>query len=117
MSEDVETELCNEEDVMREGGVSNGVRDEVGNDVVGSQCKGAIPICPIGRGCVRVVVVEGDVTAQKVGYLLDEALREESESGVSFGYGRGHGGDACFDVNQLGIEVFPGKGWRMANGG
>jgi hypothetical protein len=27
-------------------------------------------------------------------------------------YGGGHGGDACLDVNQLGIEVFPGKGWR-----
>ena len=100
---------------MREGGVSNGVRDEVGNDVV--DYIGAIPICPIGRGCVRVVVVEGDVTAQTVGYLLDEALQEESGSGVSFGYGRGHGGDACFDVNQLGIEVFPGKGWRTADGG
>ena len=33
-----------------------------------------------------------------------------------FGYGGGHGGDACLDVNQLGIAVFPGKGWRT-NGG
>ncbi len=32
-------------------------------------------------GVVRVVVVE-DVTAQEVGYLLDEALGEELEFGV-----------------------------------
>jgi hypothetical protein len=25
--------------------------------------------------------------------------------------GGGHGGDACLDVNKLGIEVFSGKGW------
>jgi hypothetical protein len=73
----VEAELCNEEGVMGEGGDSDGVRDELGNDVVvGSQCKGAIPVGPIGRGFVRVVVVE-NVAAQEVGYLLDEALREE----------------------------------------
>ena len=23
----------------------------------------------------------------------------------------GHGGDACLDVDQLSVEVFPGKGW------
>ena len=68
-------ELCNEEGVMGEGGYSDGVGDESGNDVVGSQCKGAIPIGPIRRGFVRVVVVE-NVAAQEVGYLLDEALRE-----------------------------------------
>ena len=50
---------------MREGRDSNGVKDEAGNDVLGSRCKGAIPIGPIGRGCIRVVVVE-DVTAQEV---------------------------------------------------
>jgi hypothetical protein len=38
---------------------------------------GAIPVGLIGWGFVRVVVVE-NVTAQEVGYLLDEALREES---------------------------------------
>ena len=31
-------------------------------------------------------------------------------------YGSGHGGDACLDVNNLGIEVFPGKGWRTNEG-
>ena len=30
--------------------------------------------------------------------------------------GGGHGGDACLDVNQLGIEVFSGKGWRTNRG-
>ncbi len=73
----VEAELCIEEGVMGEGDDSDGVGDESGNDVVGSQCKGAIPVGPIGRGFVRVVVVE-NVAAQEVGYLLDEALREES---------------------------------------
>ena len=34
----VEAELCNEEDVMGEGGDSDGVGDELGNDVVCSQC-------------------------------------------------------------------------------
>ena len=69
----IEAELCNEEGVMGEGGDSDGVRDESGNDVVGRQCKGAIPVGPIGLGSVRVVVVE-DVAAHEVGYLLDEAL-------------------------------------------
>jgi hypothetical protein len=32
---------------------------------------------PSGRGFVHVVVIE-NVAAQEVGYLLDEALREES---------------------------------------
>ena len=73
----VEAELCNEEGMMGEGSDSNGVGDESGNDVVVSQCKGVIPVGPIGRGFVRVVVVE-NVAAQEVGYLLDEALREES---------------------------------------
>ncbi len=45
--------------------------------MVGCCCKGGIPICPILGGVVRVVVVE-DVAAQEVGYLLDEALGEES---------------------------------------
>ncbi len=27
-----------------------------------------------------------------------------------------HGGDACLDVDQLGVEVFPGKGWRTNMG-
>jgi len=71
------SELCNEDGVMGEGGDSDGVGDEPGNDVGGSQCKGPIPVGPIGRGFVRVVVIE-NVTAQEVGYLLDEALREES---------------------------------------
>jgi hypothetical protein len=43
---------------MGEGGDSDGVGDEAGNDVVGSRRKGAIPIGPIRRGCNRVVVVE-----------------------------------------------------------
>ena len=34
---------------------------------------------------------------------------------VSDGGGHG-GGDACLDVNQLGIEVFSGKGWRTNRG-
>ncbi len=69
----IEAELCNEEGMMGEGGDSDGVGDEPGNDVVGSQCKGAIPVGPIGRGFVCVVVIE-NITAQEVGYLLDEAL-------------------------------------------
>ena len=73
----VEAELCNEEGMIREDGDANGVGDEAGDDVVGICPKGAIPIGPVGRGCVCVVVVE-DVAAQEVGYLLDEALREES---------------------------------------
>ncbi len=28
----------------------------------------------------------------------------------------GHGDDACLDVNQLGVEVFPGEGWRTNRG-
>jgi len=73
----IEAELCNEEGVMGEGGDSDGVGDELDNDVVGSQCKVAIPVGPIGWGFVRVVVVE-IVAAREVGYLLDEALREET---------------------------------------
>ena len=90
---------------MREDWDADGVRYEAGDDVVGSRRKGAIPISPIGRGCIRVVLVEvEDVAAQKVGYLLDEALREESEFSVSVSYVGGHGGDACLlNVNQLGI--------------
>ena len=65
--------MCNEEGVVGEGGDSDGVGDESGNDVVGCRCKGAVPVGPIGWGCVRVIVVE-DVAAQEVGYLLDEAL-------------------------------------------
>ncbi len=55
----------------------SGVGNEPGNDVVGDQCKGAVPVGPIGRGFVRVVVIE-NIAAQEVGYLLDEALQEES---------------------------------------
>ena len=73
----IEAELCNEEGVMGEGGDSDGVGDELDNDVVGSQCKVAIPVGPIGWGFVRDVVVE-NVAAREVGYLLDEALREGS---------------------------------------
>ena len=73
----VEAELCNEEGVMGEGVDSDGVGDELDNDVVGSQCKVAIPVGPIGWGFVRDVVVE-NVAAREVGYLLDEALREGS---------------------------------------
>ena len=69
----VEAELCNEEGVMGEGGDSDIVKDKSGNDVIGGQCKGGIPVGPIGWGFVCVVVVE-NVTAQEVGYLLDEAL-------------------------------------------
>ena len=69
----VEAELCNEEGMIREDVDANGVGDEAGDDVVGICPKGAIPIGPVGRGCVCVVVVE-DVAAQEVGYLLDEAL-------------------------------------------
>ena len=76
---------------MREDWDADGVRYEAGDDVVGSRRKGAIPISPIGRGCVRVVLVE-DVAAQEVGYLLDEALQEESEFRVSVSYVGGHAG-------------------------
>ena len=48
----VEAELCNEEGVVGEGGDSDGVGDEPSNDVVGSQCKGSIPVGPIGWGFV-----------------------------------------------------------------
>lgn len=68
-----EAELCNEKGVVGEGGDSDGVGDESGNDVVGRRCKGAIPVSPIWWGFLRVVVVE-DVTAQEVRYLLKEAL-------------------------------------------
>jgi hypothetical protein len=74
-SSGVEAELW--EGMMGEGGDSGGVRDEPGNDVAGGQCKGAIPVGPIGRGFICVVVIE-NVDVQEVGYLLDEALREES---------------------------------------
>ena len=83
--------------------------------MVGCRHKGAIPICPVGWGFVRFIVVE-DVAAQEVGYLLDKASREESEFSVWAGYGSRYGGDACLDVNQLGIEVFMGEGLRT-NGG
>jgi hypothetical protein len=49
---------------MGEGGDSDGVGDESGNDVVSSQCKGVIPVGPIGRGFVSVVVIE-NVAAQE----------------------------------------------------
>ena len=39
---------------MREGWDADGVRDEAGDDVVGSRRKGAIPISPIGQGSVRL---------------------------------------------------------------
>ncbi len=48
---------------MGEGGDANNVRDEPCYDVVGGCCKGAIPVGPIGWGCVCVVVVE-DVATQ-----------------------------------------------------
>ncbi len=35
---------------------------------------------------------------------------------MSVGDCSGHGGDACLDVDQLGVEVFPGKGWRTNRG-
>jgi len=69
----IEAELCNEKGVVGEGGDSDGVGDESGDDVVGRRCKAAIPVGPIWWGFVRVIVV-GDVAAQEVGYLLDEAL-------------------------------------------
>jgi hypothetical protein len=50
----IEAELCNEEGVMREDWDADGVGYEAGDDVVGSPRKGAIPISPIGRGCVRL---------------------------------------------------------------
>ena len=53
------------------------VGDEPGNDVVGSLCKGSVPVGPIWREFVCVVMIEY-VAAQEVGYLLDEVLREES---------------------------------------
>ena len=31
-------------------------------------------------------------------------------------HGGKYGGDACLDVNQLGIEVFPGEDWRTNRG-
>jgi hypothetical protein len=84
--------------------------------MVGCPGEGAIPIGPVGGGeVVRVVVVE-DVATQEVGYLLDEALGKESEFSVWVDYCGGHDGDVVLDFSQLGIEVFPGKGWR-ANGG
>ena len=61
-SSGVEAELW--EGVMGGGGDSGGVRDEPGNDVVGGQCKGAIPVGPIERGFVCVVVIE-NVDAQE----------------------------------------------------
>jgi hypothetical protein len=93
---------------MREGWDTDGVGDEAGDDVVGSRRKGAIPISPIGQGSVRLVLIE-DVTAQEVGYLLDEELREESEFSVLVSYVGGM--HVYLDVNQLGIELFPGEGW------
>ncbi len=48
---------------MEEGGDANNVRDEPCDDVVGGCCVGAIPVSPIGWGCVGVVVVE-DVASQ-----------------------------------------------------
>ncbi len=63
MAAGVEAELCNEEGVVGEGGDANYVRDELCDDVVGGCCKGAIPVSPIGWGCVSVVVVE-DIAAQ-----------------------------------------------------
>ena len=66
--------------------------------MVGCFCEGAIPIGPILWGVVCVVVVE-DVTAQAVGYLLDEALGEELEFGVWVGYCGGHDGNAVLDFN------------------
>jgi len=68
-----DAELCDEEGMVGEGGDANNVGDEPCGDLVGSCCKGAIPVSPIGWGCVCVVVVE-DVATQEVGYLLDEAL-------------------------------------------
>jgi len=73
----VEAELYNEEGLMGEGSDSDGFGDESGNYVVGSQSKGGIPVGPIGWGFIHVIVTE-NVAAQEVGYLLDEALREES---------------------------------------
>ena len=74
----VYAELCNEEGVMREDRDADDVGYDAGNDVIGSRHKGAIPLCPVGWGFVRLVVVE-DVAAQdEVGYLLDVALQEES---------------------------------------
>ena len=73
----VEAELCDEEGMMGETGDSYSVGDEPGNDVVGSLCKGSVPVGPIWRGFVRVVMIEY-VAAQEVGYLLDEVLREET---------------------------------------
>ena len=35
---------------------------------------------------------------------------------MSVSDGGGLGGDACLDVNQLGIDVFSGKGWRTSRG-
>jgi len=35
---------------------------------------------------------------------------------VSVSDGGGHGGDACLDVNQLGVEVFSDEGWRTNRG-
>ena len=46
----IEAELCNEEGVTGEGGDSDGVGDEPCNDVVGSQCNGAIPSIQSGKG-------------------------------------------------------------------
>ena len=68
-----EAELCNEEGMMREGRDTDGVGDEAGDDVVRSHREGTIPISPIKRGCIRVVVVE-DVVAQEVGYLLHDGV-------------------------------------------
>jgi len=70
----VEAELCDEEGMMGETGDSYGVGDEPGNYVVGSLCKESIPVGPIWRGFVRVVVKEY-VTAQEVGYWKDTATR------------------------------------------
>ena len=35
---------------------------------------------------------------------------------MSVGDCGGHCGNACLDVNQLGVEVFPREGWRTNRG-
>ncbi len=57
-----------------------------------------------------------NVATQEVGYLLDEALRKESEFSVWVSYCGGHDSNTILDFCQLGIVVFLGKGWRANRG-
>jgi hypothetical protein len=46
----IEAKLCNEEGVVGEGGDSDGVGDESGNNVVGCRCKWSSPFQSVQSG-------------------------------------------------------------------